>query len=126
MPTVVTEVDGAPGLALGYQAAVTEPRTAVIKAGGGATVAEGDTVAFHARTFTWSSSSSSEAKLGGIDSWSRNLPYLLEPTLESMGDESLVSALVGNAVGSQILVVIPSEAGGATAYVFDILGISQD
>lgn len=123
MPTVVTAVDGTPGLALGYQADVTEPRVATIKAGSGATVEEGETVVFHARSFTWSSASATEASLGGIDSWTTGNPYPIAPTVDSMGDETLVDAIVGAKVGSQVLVVLPDETGGATAYVFDILGI---
>lgn len=123
MPTVVTAVDGTPGLALGYQADVTEARIATIKAGSGATVQEGETVVFHARSFTWSSASATEASLGGIDSWTTGNPYPIAPTVESMGDETLVEAIVGSKVGSQLLVVLPDETGGATAYVFDILGI---
>jgi hypothetical protein len=126
MPTVVTAVDGTPGLALGYQAEVVEPRTATIKAGSGAVVADDATVVFHARSFTWSSPTSADASVGDIDSWSRGTPYVLAPTIEAMGEEVLVDALVGAKVGSQILVVIPDAdgAGGATAYVFDILGVT--
>jgi hypothetical protein len=64
MPTVVTAVDGTPGLALGYQAEVVEPRTATIKAGSGAVVADDATVVFHARSFTWSSPTSADAAGG--------------------------------------------------------------
>lgn len=128
MPTVVTAVDGTPGLALGYQAEVTEARTATIKAGGGATVEEGDSVVLHARSFTWSSATATTARLGGIDSWTSGTPYLFAPSVETMGDENLVAAIIGSTVGSQLLVVIPDEdgEGGATAYVFDILGIDND
>lgn len=128
MPTVVTAVDGTPGISSTYLPVAEKPRTATIKAGGGATVAEGDTVVFHARTWTWSGGTANSVALGEIDSWSRGTPYALVPTADAMGDEALADAIVGATVGSQLLVVIPDaeKPDTATVYVFDILGIPAD
>lgn len=129
MPTVVTAVDGTPGISSTYLPAAEGPRIATIKAGGGATVAEGDAVVFHARSWTWSAGTTSSVTLGQVDSWSSGTPYAFEPTVEAMnGDETLSDAIVGAKVGSQVLVVIPSadDATSATVYVFDILGILTD
>lgn len=125
MPTVVTAVDGEPGISSTYQPIAEEPRTATIKAGSGATVAEGDTVVFHARSWNWLAGTTSTVTLGDIDSWTTGTPYALAPSMESLNDETLVDAFIGATVGSQILVVIPAEdsASSATVYVFDILGI---
>jgi hypothetical protein len=128
MPTVVTDVDGVPGITSTYQPAAEEPRIATIKAGGGATVGDDETVIFHARSWTWSAGTTSNVTLGDIDSWSRGAPFALVPSAESLGDETLVGAFEGVRVGSQILVVVPgAEAGSsATVFVFDILGILAD
>jgi hypothetical protein len=128
MPTVVTAVDGEPGISSTYLPIAAEPRTSTIKAGSGATVAEGDTVIFHARSWTWSAGTSNTVTLGDVDSWSTGTPYSLVPSIESTGDETLVDALLGSTVGSQILVVIPDAESdsSATVYVFDVLGILAD
>jgi hypothetical protein len=124
MPTVVTAVDGTPGLALGYQADVTAARTATIKAGGGAVVGEDDQVVFHARLFTWPSADATEATVASQpDSWTTGRPFVQQPTLDFLGEQDLVDAIVGSKVGSQLLVVIPTDGGGANAFVLDILGI---
>jgi hypothetical protein len=129
MPTVVTAVDGTPGISSTYLPVAEKSRTATIKAGSGATVAEGDTVVFHARTWTWSAGTTNSVSLGAIDSWSRGTPYALVPSAETLtGQEALADAIVGATVGSQVLVVIPDPETPATAtvYVFDILGILAD
>jgi hypothetical protein len=125
MPTVVTAVDGTPGLALGYQADVTQARTATIKAGGGAVVKEDDVVVFQARLFTWSSPTATEATVAAQpDSWTTGRAFVQAPTLDFLGEQALVDAIVGAKVGSQLLVVLPGENGGASAFVLDILGIA--
>lgn len=125
MPTVVTAVDGTPGLALGYQADVTEARTATIKAGGGAVVKEDDVVVFQARLFTWSSPTATEATVSAQpDSWTTGRAFVQAPTIDFLGEQALVDAIVGSKVGSQLLVVLPGESGGASAFVLDILGIA--
>jgi hypothetical protein len=125
MPTVVTAVNGEPGISSTYQPIAEEPRTATIKAGSGATVAEGDTVVFHARSWNWSAGTTSTVTLGDVDSWTTGTPFALAPSVESLGDETLVDAFLGATVGSQVLVVVPAAdtASSATVYVFDFLGI---
>jgi peptidylprolyl isomerase len=128
MPTVVTAVDGTPGISSTYVPATDEPRIATIKAGGGATVAEGDTVVFHARSWDWSSGSTNTVTVGDINSWATGSPYPIVPSVETLGDETLVDALIGAKVGSQVLVVIPDPEtpSSATVYVLDVLGILAD
>ncbi|GHF09731.1 peptidylprolyl isomerase [Pseudolysinimonas yzui] len=125
MPTVVTAVNGEPGISSTYQPIAEEPRTATIKAGSGATVTEDDTVVFHARSWNWSAGTTNTVTLGDVDSWTTGTPYAFAPTVDSLGDETLVDAFIGATVGSQILVVIPAadSASSATVFVFDILGI---
>jgi hypothetical protein len=126
MPTVVTAVDGTPGISSTYVPPADEPRIATIKAGGGATVADDSAVVFHARSWSWSAGTGNSVTLGQVDSWTRGTPFAFVPTLEALnGEQSLVDAIVGAKVGSQVLVVIPDAdgAGTATVYLFDILGI---
>lgn len=128
MPTVVTAVDGEPGITSTYLVAPAETRTATIKLGSGATIAADDIVVFHARSWSWTPGG--RTTVGDIDSWAAARPYTLVPTAESMaGEQALADALVGAKVGSQVLVVIPGadETSAATVYLFDILGtLDQD
>lgn len=125
MPQVVTAVDGEPGITLTYQAAPEQPRSAVIKAGGGAKLEDGDTVIAHVRTWNWPAGVGSAATLGSGDTWSEGTPTTIDLSEDGIGDETVYSALHGAKVGSQLLVVLPAESadGGATVIVFDILGI---
>jgi len=126
MPTVVTAVDGTPGISSTYVPAAEEARTSVIKAGGGATVTADDTVVFHARSWSWTAGATATVTLGQIDTWSAGSPVALIPTADALiGEQALVDALVGSKVGSQLLIVIPvaDDPTAATVYVFDILGI---
>ena len=124
MPTVVTAVDGTPGIALAYSEPPAETRVATIKAGGGATVADGDTVAYHARSWNWPTAGGSPS-IGQLDTWSTFRPGQMEVDAES--DEALQGAVLGAKVGTQLLVVIPGTDGGTTSIVvFDILGIVDE
>jgi peptidylprolyl isomerase len=126
MPQVVTAVDGQPGITLTYQDAPTEPRSAVIKGGGGAAIQDGDTVIAHVRTWTWPTTLGGSATLGS-DTWATGTPTNIDVSSDVLTDETLYAALDGAKVGSQLLVVIPSEdeTSGATVFVLDILGIAS-
>jgi hypothetical protein len=119
LPTVVTAVDGTPGISVGYASVPDEQRTAVIKGGAGAAVAVGDSVVYHLRSWTWPATGA--PTVGSDDTWARFQPTTAEIT-ES--DDPFTSALIGEKVGSQLLIVVPgTEGGAATVYVVDILGI---
>ena len=47
-------------------------------------------------------------------------------TTENTVPAEITEKLVGAKVGSQLLIVIPGNGGGATIYVVDILGIDHD
>ena len=122
MPTVVTAVDGTPGIALAYSSAPDEVRVSTVKAGGGATVRDGDTVIRHTRTWSWPRTEGGTPSLGTFDTWAGFQPRPLDALAES--DDPAARAVVGAKVGSQLLVVTPGVDGGAaTIYVIDILGI---
>lgn len=127
MPQVVTAVDGQPGITLTYQDSPTEPRSSLIKAGGGAILEDGDSVVVNVRSWTWPTSIGGSATLGD-DTWETGAPRLIDFSADVITDETLYDALDGTKVGSQLVVVIPGpdETTGATVLVIDILGIISE
>lgn len=129
MPTVVTAVNGEPGITLTYQEAPGEARTSLIKAGGGATTAEGDQVVLNVRLWSWPAGVGSTPVLQSGDTWASGTPSVVDLSPEVITSEALYAAIEGAKVGSQLLVVIPAETDGgdASVFVIDILGIlAQD
>lgn len=122
MPSVVSAVDGQPGVAVSAKTIPTELRAATIKAGAGQAVAADDSVVIHLRSWTWSANGA--VSIGDYDTWADGAPqnFTIDKT------DPVLDALVGAKVGSQILIVVPAAdgTGGATIYVFDILGIDDD
>lgn len=135
-PAVVTAPNGQPGISI---PARTDPPTelgiAVLKRGDGPVVAEGDSVYTHYTGMLWSGSSIFDS------SWDRGVPTALVAQEGTAGQDGLIpgfaEALVGQTVGSQVIVVIPPELGygeagtegvpgGSTlVFVFDVLGIQS-
>lgn len=135
MPTVVQTSDGVHGLSFPNAPAPTELRVSVLKQGRGAAVAEGDFVTAHLTGAVWETRQVFTASFEGL------VPLLLiaSNAFESSTGEGVIpglaEALIGQTVGSQILVAIPPELGypagqqpvgvaeGQTLiYVLDILG----
>ena len=127
-PTVVLDDDGRPTVTIPDTAPPTELQLAVLKLGDGATVEDGDDVVVHYEGINWNT--------GVIfdESWARGEPATFNT---SQVIEGFTAALVGQTVGSQVIVVIPpaqgyGEAGsppdiGGTdtlVFVIDILGIA--
>lgn len=129
MPTVVTAVNGEPGITLTYQAAPDESRISTIKAGGGATAKDGDQVVLHVRLWTWPDGVGSTPTLEAGDTWAAGTPSVVDLSEDVVTNKVLYDAVEGSKVGSQLLVVLApeTEGGDATVFVIDILGIlSQD
>lgn len=138
-PSVVLAPNGRPGLTFVGQDPPAELRIANLKTGSGATVAEGDSVVVHYTGVLWGATDFDEY----FDStWARGVPTtLVAADFTTTDDQSGVvpgfaQALIGQKVGSQVIVVIPPEFGypagsapssigdGATlVFVFDVLGI---
>lgn len=135
-PAIVLAPDGRPGFTIPATDPPTELRIAVLKAGNGATVKEGDSVVTHYTGVLW------DSKAVFDSTWDRNVPTtLVAADFTTTDDQSGVvpgfaQALIGQKVGSQVIVVIPPEFGypagsapstigdGATlVFVFDVLGI---
>lgn len=123
MPTVVTAVDGTPGVTVSTQLPPTTVRAATIKAGAGATVADDDTSILGIRGWAWANEGTVTLSTAG-DTWGSHRPVRsTEATLPDAVNEQLVGAKVG----SQILIVLPNDdgSGDATIYVIDVLGIER-
>lgn len=145
-PSVVTSPDGTPGLTLDLQEPPKTVQVETVRGGTGAKVKDGQTVLLQVQAVAWTS----PQPTGTFDStWKTHRPrfYKLSPlaavaanniTNGDAGytlDASSVEALVGERVGSQVLVVIPPKDGypsgkeptgyptGETLiFVYDILG----
>lgn len=125
MPTVVTAVDGTPGVSVLAQAPPTKVRTSLIKAGSGAKLASGDTALLQFRQWSWSAEGS--VSVGSTDTWVNHSPAVIKLDASAQQSASLpkefFDALDGVKVGSQVLLVIPDEKGTATIWVIDVLGV---
>jgi hypothetical protein len=145
-PSVVTAPDGTPGLTLDLQEPPKTVQVETVRGGSGAKVWDGQTVLLQVQAIAWTN----PPPTGTFDStWKTHRPrfYKLSPlaavtannlTNGDAGytlDASSVEALVGQRVGSQVLVVIPAKDGypsgkepsgyptGETLiFVYDILG----
>jgi peptidylprolyl isomerase len=127
-PTVTLDADGRPTITLPDTAPPTELQIAVLKKGSGAEVAEGSDVVVHYVGLNWNTGEIFD------ESWARGEPA----TFNTSGVISGFSAaIVGQTVGSQVIVIIPPadgygpngnppKIGGTDTIVFvvDILGIA--
>lgn len=125
MPTVATAVDGQPGILVPKETAPTASRISVVKAGGGAVVADGDTAVLHIRSWGWPHTPGDRPVMD-TDTWTA-APLSLEISDDMEQGATFASAVRGAKVGSQLLIVVEAEeAGGvATIYVVDVLGIES-
>ncbi|MET1052046.1 MAG: FKBP-type peptidyl-prolyl cis-trans isomerase [Mycetocola sp.] len=124
-PSVVTAADGTPGLTIPKSDPPTELKVAVLKDGDGETVTTSDSMVVHYTGVLWKEQTVFDS------SWEKGVPTVF--TSEGI-IPGLATALVGQQVGSQVLVVVPPELGygdqgsGAVpadatlVFVVDILG----
>jgi peptidylprolyl isomerase len=137
-PSVVTSGNGTPGLTLDLQQPPKTLQWEVVRGGSGVKVKAGQKVLLQVQGVAWTS----PAPTTTFDStWTDDTPrfYSLTALAANAGgqflDKGSVKALVGQRVGSQVLVVVPPKAGypsgkapsgypsGTTLiFVYDILG----
>jgi hypothetical protein len=137
-PSIVTSGDGTPGLTLDLQEPPKTLQSEVVRAGSGAVVKAGEKVLLQVQAIAWTD----PAPTSTFDStWTSHSPrfYTLTAyTKNSAGyslDPGSVKSLVGQKVGSQVLVVVPAKYGYASGkspqgyptnetliFVYDILG----
>lgn len=135
LPTVVQTSEGVHGVSFPTAPIPTELRISVLKQGDGPAIAEGDFVTAHFTGLVWNT------RQVFSTSFERGIPLSLvarDITTSPTGEgviPGVAQALIGQAVGSQILVSVPPSlgypAGTAPAgvadghtvvYIFDILG----
>ncbi|HEX7834906.1 MAG TPA: FKBP-type peptidyl-prolyl cis-trans isomerase, partial [Pseudolysinimonas sp.] len=141
MPTVVTAVDGTPGITVPAQDPPTDTRIGLIKAGDGAKVKAGEQVVLHYTIWIWPATVGDEpTPISGGSTWDSHVAQNLP--LKSIADgggvpQGLYDALLGQRIGSQVLVVIPPgddsfaptnlppgvSSDSTVIFVVDILGI---
>jgi peptidylprolyl isomerase len=138
MPTVVQTDEGVHGLSFPNAPIPTELRVSVLKQGDGVAIQEGDVVTTHFTGAVW------ETREIFSTSFEQGVPLSLVARDSFTAGEGvgvipgLAQALIGQTVGSQVLVSVPPSLGhpagrapagvpdGSTlVYVFDILGIGQ-
>ena len=112
LPSVVRATDGRPGVIIPDGDAPTETVTETLIEGDGEAVGDGFAM-FHSTVVSWDDRSVLSTTWDG--------PLSIDP---SALPAPVVEAVQAATVGSQILVVVPGEAGAsATAYVVDVLGV---
>lgn len=134
LPTISLAPDGRPGFTFTNADAPTDLRISVLKEGAGAVVAEGDTVVLHYTGVSW------DTRTVFDSTWESGTPAALlaadGTTTEGGVVPGFAQALIGQRVGSQVLVSIPAElaypegsgssvAGQSLLFVFDVLGIQE-
>jgi hypothetical protein len=125
LPSVVTAGDGTPGLTIPKSDPPEELAVAVLKAGDGEKVSKTTQMVVHYTGALWTERTIFDS------SWENGAPATFSPDGIIPG---LATALVGQQVGSQVLVVIPPELGygdqanasipanSTLVFVVDILG----
>ncbi len=134
-PAVALAPDGRPGFTFASdKSAPTTYKASTLKAGSGATVKAGDAVVLNYSGIEWGGKTIAETTWDGLPTV--KVASSLTDSPQSGLIDGLVKALVGQKVGSQVIVIVPPELGyasgsapsgvtdGATlVYVVDILGI---
>lgn len=123
-PAVVLDADGRPTITIPDAAPPAELRIAVLKQGAGAVVQRGDDVVVHYIGMNWATKAIFD------ESWARGEPA----TFSTLGViPGFAAAIEGQAVGSQVIVIVPPDQGygegdgdsnGTIVFVVDILGIA--
>ena len=122
LPTVVRAPDGRPGVLLPDAAPPADTVVQVVKKGDGDVVAAGDTVGVNLMQVDWQNRTVTE------NSWGSGPARVIATS----GANALTDALIGQTVGSQVLIVTPTDlvpppAGtapsGPQVFVVDVLGI---
>ena len=138
-PSVVTTPDGVPGVTVPSEDPPAGVKIAVLKQADGATVGEGDTIFTHYLRVDWDDPHSDTATKSTWADFGNPETMTLTALDTSTGvgvTPGLLQALVGQKVGSQVLVIVPPafgfpdggapegvDATSTLVYVIDILGV---
>ncbi|ROS54282.1 hypothetical protein [Frigoribacterium sp. PhB24] len=120
LPAVVTAPDGAPGITIPAGDAPTGEVVHLVRKGHGTTLTADDTAVVQFTAVTWSQPSTVAGS-----TWTNGGSATPVDLGDAQIPDDIRSALVGQQVGSQVMVVLPASAdsgGSAYVYVFDVLG----
>ena len=131
MPSVVTAPNGAPGITVPKETPPSSLRVNVLQEANGKKLAEGDPVVVKYTAILWSDSSVFDS------TWTNGQAKVVALTASTTVTKGFVRALVGQRIGSQVLIVIPPgdgfgsngssgvPSGSTLVYVVDILGLAK-
>ncbi|RKR74239.1 FKBP-type peptidyl-prolyl cis-trans isomerase [Frondihabitans australicus] len=119
MPAVVTAANGAPGISVPDVAAPTSEKVQLVRKGSGHTLTKSDTAIAQFTAVDWSQTSKVEGS-----TWTDGDAATTVALNSSQIPAVIRKALIGQSVGSQVMVVVPSGTSGSGnyIYVFDVLG----
>jgi peptidylprolyl isomerase len=125
-PSVVHDENGRPGITITSGDNPTEAKSTLLKKGEGDLVAEGDSLIVQATAVSYDN-----PRQTVNSTWTEGTPQLWTmsadagPSQNSWQPAGIAEHLIGQPIGSEVLVVLPAaESGGsATAYVVDLLGV---
>ncbi|MCW4384474.1 FKBP-type peptidyl-prolyl cis-trans isomerase [Salinibacterium sp. SYSU T00001] len=129
-PAVALAPNGRPGITVPNTEAPEDAVISVLKEGDGAELEEGDQAVLHYTGITWAEEEVFDS------SWEAGAPRIFDLSEGSL-IEGFYDGIVGQKVGSQVLLVIPPElgygdqasasipAGSTLIFVVDILGIVE-
>lgn len=135
LPTISLAPDGRPGFTFTNSPPPEDLRISVLKEGSGEVLEEGDSVVLNYTGVSWSDREVFDS------SWDANAPAVFVAADSTTTEGGLIpgfaQALIGQKVGSQVLVSIPAElaypegsgsslAGQSLLFVFDVLGIQEE
>jgi FKBP-type peptidyl-prolyl cis-trans isomerase len=136
-PSVVTAPDGTPGVTFDLQSPPKDLRYEVVRRGNGAKVKKGDTLLLQVEGIQWTNPAPTDTF---VSTWTAHQPEVtpaasITQNSNSTLDPGSSKALIGQTVGSQVLVVVPPKFGypsgkapqgfptsGTLVFVYDILG----
>ena len=138
-PSIVTAPDGTPGVTFDLKLPPKTLEYEVIRGGSGATVKKGDSLLLQVEGIQWTTDPAPTDTF--VSTWTAHKPVTtvaasVTQNSKSTLDPGSAKALIGQKVGSQILVVVPPKygypsgkapqgypTGGTLVFIYDILGI---
>ena len=132
LPSVVLGADGRPGITLPEGNPPSSLQIADLRKGDGAVLRRGDTAVVQFTAVVWKPGDAQNGMLAD-SSWTDGAPRVVQLTA-GQNVKGLITALIGQRVGSQVLAVLPPSegygqqatgtvpAGSSLVYVVDVLG----
>jgi hypothetical protein len=122
MPAIVLAPNGQPGFTF-PEDAPAEYRADLLKKGDGAVAEDGDNVVLHYSVIEWGATALTQSSWTGDSGAPAILALDGADTAGTVFSAQIKDAIVGQSVGSQLLIVVPGEQ--TLVYVIDVLGIAE-